>query len=71
MTIQHPSDVMIDGLEHSLAAYRNLEKAARAFVAADSWCACAVDHAASKKRCPCGYAQLRAAVAAIDQAARQ
>ena len=42
-----------------------LETAVRTFVAADSWCA---SHTDSAKRCPCGSAQVRAALAAIDRA---
>lgn len=48
--------------------HKRLEKAARQLVMADSWCAGPAAHAITVKRCPCGYAQVRAALAAIDQA---
>lgn len=61
-------DMARSSLTLELKRLAKLETAVRTFVAADSWCTCAVDHAASAKRCPCGYAQVRAALAAIDRA---
>ena len=56
-----------DDVTRSLRRLAKLETAVRTFVAADSWCASDTD---SAKRCPCGYAQVRAALVAIDQAKR-